>query len=360
VTGNHSHALGHCRSCGVSLGHALHEDAARLRGHASCTACGHTRWLSAQPVAGLLLVREGRVLLTRRAAAMERGAGLWAYAGGFVAPGESVEAAALRETREEARVEATITALVGAPHTLRDPHHLVVAYRGETDGEPVAGDEVSEVAWFTPHEIPWGELAFTTTERHLRRLVDEGLDALPAHPLTPSENELDGHAHTIPERCGRCGDAMRPALADEPGIGRCDTCGEIHWSNFVCGAAVHVFREGRLLLTRRSAHVGRGAGWWTPPGGHLDPGEMPEEAVVREAREEVGLDVAITGFVGVYTDHRDPTVVTTIFRAEADGEPRTSDEVSEVRWFAPDELPWGELFADTDAALRDSLARGFS
>lgn len=69
-------------------------------------------------------------------------------------------------------------------------------------------------------------------------------------------------------------------------------------------AAAVVRREGRVLLTRRmeGAHL---AGLWEFPGGKLEPGEAPEAAVVRECREECGVEVAVDDILDV-TFHRYP------------------------------------------------------
>jgi 8-oxo-dGTP diphosphatase len=52
--------------------------------------------------------------------------------------------------------------------------------------------------------------------------------------------------------------------------------------------AAFVMHEGRLLLVRH-AKLGK----WLPPGGHIEPDETPDEAVLREVREETGLDVEL-------------------------------------------------------------------
>ncbi|MEO1338352.1 MAG: NUDIX hydrolase [Myxococcota bacterium] len=59
----------------------------------------------------------------------------------------------------------------------------------------------------------------------------------------------------------------------------------------------------RILLCRLSARVKRHAGSWTLPGGGLDFGENPEMAMIREVREETGLDVVSDGLVGVDSVH---------------------------------------------------------
>ena len=59
---------------------------------------------------------------------------------------------------------------------------------------------------------------------------------------------------------------------------------------------------GIVLVERKNPPPG-----WALPGGFVDYGESCEAAAVREAREETGLDVVLTGLVGVYSDPaRDP------------------------------------------------------
>ncbi|GAA3088489.1 hypothetical protein GCM10010530_12820 [Kribbella aluminosa] len=103
------------------------------------------------------------------------------------------------------------------------------------------------------------------------------------------------------------------------------------------GAAAAVLDGGRLLLTRRTDN-----GEWCLPGGAIEPGERPAEAAERETFEETGLEVRVTGLVGVYSnpdvvvvypDGNRVQIVGMVFRAEAvGGTAGTSAEVSESRW----------------------------
>lgn len=68
----------------------------------------------------------------------------------------------------------------------------------------------------------------------------------------------------------------------------------------VVGIGVLVLRDQRILLgKRRNAH---GAGDWSPPGGHLDFGETPENCAIREVREETGLTIENARLGGVTND----------------------------------------------------------
>ena len=62
----------------------------------------------------------------------------------------------------------------------------------------------------------------------------------------------------------------------------------------VVGAAI--VRDGRVLACRRTAPL-EVAGRWELPGGKVEPGEAPEAALVREVREELGCDIAVTAWL---------------------------------------------------------------
>ncbi|WP_028476078.1 NUDIX domain-containing protein [Nocardia sp. CNY236] len=63
------------------------------------------------------------------------------------------------------------------------------------------------------------------------------------------------------------------------------------------GSALIIDSEGRILMQRRGD-----SGNWSLPGGIMEIGETLEQCVVRETKEETGLDIEITGLLGIYTD----------------------------------------------------------
>jgi mutator protein MutT len=104
------------------------------------------------------------------------------------------------------------------------------------------------------------------------------------------------------------------------------------------GVVVVVQRDGRLLVIRRAAHIVAG-GAWCFVGGAIDPGETPEEAVVREFREEVGGLVRPVRRIWHYM-RPDRSLRLEWWLAELDGEELTPNpaEVAELRWCTPDEI----------------------
>ncbi|MEU2036859.1 NUDIX domain-containing protein [Nocardia amamiensis] len=63
------------------------------------------------------------------------------------------------------------------------------------------------------------------------------------------------------------------------------------------GSALIIDREGAILMQRRAD-----SGNWSLPGGTMEIGETLEQCVIRETKEETGLDIEITGLLGIYTD----------------------------------------------------------
>ena len=100
----------------------------------------------------------------------------------------------------------------------------------------------------------------------------------------------------------------------------------------------------RILMIRRSDN-----GNWAVPGGAIDLGESMLQAAVRETLEETGVQCEVTGLAGVYTDPRHVIHYTSndevrqefslvLTARPTGGEPRTSEESSEVRWIEPGAL----------------------
>jgi len=108
---------------------------------------------------------------------------------------------------------------------------------------------------------------------------------------------------------------------------------------FRIGVFALIFDEDqRVLLAHR-----RDIDWWNLPGGGMEHGETVEEAVCREVREEIGLEVEVKYLVGVYSKPQKQEVVLT-FNCRATGGILTATEESrECRYFAPDDLPLNTL-----------------
>ncbi len=140
----------------------------------------------------------------------------------------------------------------------------------------------------------------------------------------------------------------------------CPACGFVLWQNPAPVVAALVTRSeaGRLevLLGRRKAEPAKGL--WHVPGGFVDPGETPEEALVRECQEELACQVEPVEFLGAYPDrYGEAPILVLAYRCRlAQGSPRTSSELEELTWFSVQETP-GLAFASCERALGALRAR---
>ena len=105
-----------------------------------------------------------------------------------------------------------------------------------------------------------------------------------------------------------------------------------------------------VLIRRKNPPHG-----WALPGGFVDYGECLEDAAVREAKEETGLDVTLTRQFHSYSDpQRDARqhTITTVYVAVAQGEPLGADDAAEARVFPITALPTPLCF-DHGEILKD-------
>jgi mutator protein MutT len=100
-----------------------------------------------------------------------------------------------------------------------------------------------------------------------------------------------------------------------------------------------VWRDGRVLVTRRPSSAAHLPDVWEFPGGKCEDGETPRDAAIREAREELGIEVEITGeYARISHDYSVRRVTLHPFRCfiiSGEPQPQASDE---LRWLTPKEL----------------------
>lgn len=154
--------------------------------------------------------------------------------------------------------------------------------------------------------------------------------------------------------CMLCGGKMRRIVEHGTPRRACSECGFIAYRNPVPACGVLVERRGSILLARR-AHEPRIDAWGIPAG-FMEYGEHPESTAVREALEETGLRVRLTGLFGVYAGRDDPRTraVLILYKARiVGGRLEAGDDASEVDYFPLDRLPKPIAFRAHVEALND-------
>jgi 8-oxo-dGTP diphosphatase len=158
--------------------------------------------------------------------------------------------------------------------------------------------------------------------------------------------------------CPRCGNhiGVRVLKRGDPERLVCENCGFVFYlgPKLVAGAIFEM--DGGIVLVQRDIEPGYGK--WTFPGGFVERGERAEAAAERETLEETGVEIEVTGIVGLYTyDGQIPAIA--VFGASAvGGTPTPLDETLDVRSFPRDGLPWTEMaFPSTEQALEDYLRK---
>ncbi|HVM35678.1 MAG TPA: NUDIX domain-containing protein [Actinomycetota bacterium] len=131
---------------------------------------------------GAVIVVDGSLLMIRRGHAPARGR--WSLPGGRVEPGETLEAALVREVREETALDIEVQNLLGVLEVPADDHHFVILDYAATvvgDFNPVAGGDADDVRWVSLDDVP----ALDCTPRFVETL--RGWGVLPAGPARRSE-----------------------------------------------------------------------------------------------------------------------------------------------------------------------------
>ncbi|MBU9765715.1 NUDIX domain-containing protein [Mycobacterium sp. TNTM28] len=124
-------------------------------------------------------------------------------------------------------------------------------------------------------------------------------------------------------------------------------------------AAVVLDERGRLLVVRK-----RGTTAFMQPGGKIEPGEQPIEALAREVREELGVGVSGVRALGhhdaVAANEPGHRVAADLFLVNLDGEPHPAAEIAEMTWIdphVPGDIELAPLTRDTVLPLADDRTR---
>ena len=152
-----------------------------------CADCGHIDYRNPKIVVGSVVAHGGQVLLCRRAIEPRRG--YWTLPAGYMELGETAQAGAMREAREEAEADIALDGVL-ALYSIARIGQVQVLFRARFAAFPhfAAGPESLEVALFAWDDIPWTDLAFPTV-----RWALEAWRANPDGPLgAPAGNPPNG------------------------------------------------------------------------------------------------------------------------------------------------------------------------
>jgi len=154
-----------------------------------CDACGAIHYQNPRLVVGCVPEYEGRILLCRRA--IEPRLGYWTIPAGFMENGETLQQAAARESHEEALARVEIGSLLAVVHVLHARQVHVFFRATLPKAEYGVGTESLEVALVAPAEIPWGEIAFPSTEFALRHYLEDRAAGREPHHFTTIDRRVE-------------------------------------------------------------------------------------------------------------------------------------------------------------------------
>jgi 8-oxo-dGTP diphosphatase len=131
----------------------------------------------------------------------------------------------------------------------------------------------------------------------------------------------------------------------------CPSCSQVQWRNAKPTAGALVVRNGKVLLVRRT--IEPFLGYWDIPGGFCEADEHPTATAIREIREETGLEIELTGLLGIWLDEYAGLDTLNIYYL---ARPMTQklclgSEADGAAWFAPEALPQRIAFVNGMAAL---------
>jgi NAD+ diphosphatase len=154
--------------------------------------------------------------------------------------------------------------------------------------------------------------------------------------------------------CGRCGAGTVPQTGERSRT--CPACGLQHFPRLSPAVITLVEGDGRMLLAR-SPHFAPGV--YSTIAGFVEPGESLEEAVAREIREEVGVEVRNVRYFGSQPWPFPNSLMIGFTAEHAGGEVRIDPaEIEDARWFSPDDLPQlPTSFSIARTLIDDFLAR---
>jgi mutator protein MutT len=156
--------------------------------------------------------------------------------------------------------------------------------------------------------------------------------------------------------CPLCGTRLEERLAFQQIRSVCPACGFVHFHDPKVAVIGLVTWDNHVLLIRRGVDPMKGK--WALPGGYMDAGEMPADALKRELREEVGLEVEVSGLLEIFP-MAGPGVFNSgivlafrvITRRDVLPPLYCDDDACEAAWFVASEIPEDLAFESTQTLI---------
>ena len=140
--------------------------------------------------------------------------------------------------------------------------------------------------------------------------------------------------------CPLCGIPLQSGIIDGKRRGYCPQCEFVAYKNPIPSVGAIAIRDRKVLLVKRGKDPGRGS--WAPPSGFVESGETPEDACLRELKEETGMEGVIKGLIGVYLERTKiyGEVLVIIYLVEiTGGELKAGDDADDTRFFHKGDQP---------------------
>lgn len=136
----------------------------------------------------------------------------------------------------------------------------------------------------------------------------------------------------------------------------CPACGFVQYHDPKVAVIALVTHGERVLLVQRTINPAKGK--WTLPGGYMDAGELPDQALQRELLEEVALPVRVEALLDIFPmvvqNGRSQGIVLAYHATPADEQEvalRCQDDACDAGWFLAEEFPADLAFESTAALL---------
>ena len=256
---------------------------------------------------------------------------------------------------------------------LWDSSHIeaLAAQEGDQGGRALLQAHRDQIEWL---DLPDANLQtdVDTPEAYASLTGTAPVDVSPAEGATPASERAAAitESSSVPEAAATAVITSHPHIGNIRFCARCATpleilpisydnnrehlacpaCKFVVWEDPKVAALTVIPWDSGVLLGLRNQNPGKGR--WSFPSGFVDRGEPVEEAARRETREETGLDVDITGLIGVYSEAGNPVIVIAFAGEPTGGTLQAADDLSELRAFGLGALP--ELaFPHDERIIRD-------